>query len=526
MVPAHGTSRRYHNFVPGRVWIFWILFLIRGSFYSAMLPLWEGWDEYAHFAWLQHWNDRGTLPVAADRVSREIDESMRLAPLPRELRWMGPPYLTHDQWWALSDAERAARVAGLVAIPPAWGHEPAVALGKPMVFYEAQQPPLYYWIAGAAMRPMGQWPLSERVLLIRLLGVLFTSLAIPFTFLAARQCGHVAATVCHAEGAETRGDRREEIWAVGCAALLAVAPGLAIDSARVANDGLAIGLAAAFLWLMTRHRLQWLPVGIVLGAGMLAKASLLVLAPVLTILWIRREWKKTAFALAVGIAIGGWWYARNVVSGLPLTGWQESVPLGPLVASALHLIRNGGWLSGAQTVAKSFTWFGAWSFMTLRTWMYVALEGCAFAGMIAGIAFHGRRLQVPLVFVGCFALAIAGGAAAYNAVHGIPGIPGWYLWPAGGAMAILIAGGLGRFTAVFVAMLAAADLFGAAARMMPYYSGLAPWNHGSVMQLPEAAARLHVSLWMTAAWVLATVAIPVWVAADAWLVQGRANTRM
>jgi hypothetical protein len=75
----------YHNFLPARIWIFWALFLVRGTFYSAMLPMWEGWDEYAHFAWIQHWNDQGTLPRTTDSISREIDESMRLAPLPWEL---------------------------------------------------------------------------------------------------------------------------------------------------------------------------------------------------------------------------------------------------------------------------------------------------------------------------------------------------------------------------------------------------------------------------------------------------------
>jgi hypothetical protein len=41
-LPKNQASRRYHSFLPARIWIFWILFLVRGTFYSAMLPLWEG----------------------------------------------------------------------------------------------------------------------------------------------------------------------------------------------------------------------------------------------------------------------------------------------------------------------------------------------------------------------------------------------------------------------------------------------------------------------------------------------------
>ena len=32
----------------------WLCFLARGVFYCVSLPLWEGFDEYAHFARVQH----------------------------------------------------------------------------------------------------------------------------------------------------------------------------------------------------------------------------------------------------------------------------------------------------------------------------------------------------------------------------------------------------------------------------------------------------------------------------------------
>jgi len=46
------VPRRYHSFLPARIWILRVLFLIRGTFCSAMLPTWEGWDGYDHFAWI------------------------------------------------------------------------------------------------------------------------------------------------------------------------------------------------------------------------------------------------------------------------------------------------------------------------------------------------------------------------------------------------------------------------------------------------------------------------------------------
>ncbi len=497
---------RASGFPSAVIWLIWALFLLRGGFYATMLPLWEGWDEYAHFAWLQHWNDHGALPRASDHVSREIDESMRLTPLPRELRWIGAPYLIHDDWWALSAPERDERRRQLTALSPALAHQPAGDTnGRPLVFYEAQQPPLYYWLAAPLVRLADSAPLADRVLLIRLFGVFLASLAIPFTYLAAR-------------AVFPGGSAASATW---CPALLAVAPGLAIDSARVANDTLSIALAAAFLWLLTRPKLHWLPTGLIIGAAILTKASMLALAPALVIVWFRSP-RPLVKALALGFVIGGWWYLRNLSLGLPLTGWQESVPLAVLAASAIRLIRTGRWLGGAQTIAKSFTWFGAWSFMTLRVWMYLLLEVTAVGGMLAAVRARGTRLRAPVAVTASFLAAIAIGSAAYDAVHGIPGIPGWYLWPAAGAMAILITAGLGRLSILFAALLAVADLFGAGARMMPYYAGLAAWNHGSIGDFAEAAARLHVPLLLAAGWVLSTLAIPAVIASSGNVNQDRA----
>jgi hypothetical protein len=259
-----------------------------------------------------------------------------------------------------------------------------------------------------------QLAIHDRVLLIRLFSVLLASLSIPFTFLAA--WGGALGS-----------------FAVYVAGPLAVAPGLVIDAAHVANDGLALGVAAIFLWLMTREKTSWNAAGTVLGAAILAKASLLVLAPVLIVLWCPRP-KQMGLALTLGFAIGGWWYARNVLTGMPLTGWQESVPLTQIAASAVALFHHGGWINEAYTIAKSFTWFGAWSFITLRTWMYMVLEVLAFTGMLAG--FRKQGLRAPRTVTVTFTIAIIGGAAAYYAVHNVAGIPGWYLWPSGGAMAL------------------------------------------------------------------------------------------
>src|ERR1700760_3836516 len=94
---ASRRTIREHHFAA----LLWALFLVRGLFFCFALPLWEGWDEYAHFGFVQFVANGGVLPRFDTAFSREVDQSMRLAPLPYELRWMGPPYLIWSEFHAL-----------------------------------------------------------------------------------------------------------------------------------------------------------------------------------------------------------------------------------------------------------------------------------------------------------------------------------------------------------------------------------------------------------------------------------------
>ena len=463
----------------------WALFLVRGAFYCQMLPLWEGWDEYAHFAWIQHWNATGRLPVQTDSISREIDESMRLAPLPKELDWIGPPYLTHSQWWALPEASRVARIQKLDSLPPSLAKLPSQ---RPQAFYEAQQAPLYYWLIAPAIRLARDWNIADRVLLARLLSMLLASTAIPLTWLAARLL-------------------LPEPLALFCLALIAVAPGFAIDTSRVANDAAAIPLVALLFLLLVR-RCHWAKVGAVLGACLLAKAYLLVLIPAVlshTLLQAREEWKNTARALGLAVVLSGWWYARNLALGYTLSGWQEHASPAELAQALVHV----NWLSAAYVIAKSFTWFGAWSFLTLKSWMYVVTNLTALTGFCIAAFRHRRNPGIALFVLFWFSLALAYGVMVNHVVHHLDNVPGWYLWAISPLLATIVASGLGRWLAALVTVLAGLDIYGASALLLPYYAGLVERNHAAANVFIAAMARLELPAAWGIAWIAATFAIPL-----------------
>ena len=439
-----------------------------------MLPLWEGWDEYAHFAWLEHWNEKGTLPRYDTPVSREIEASLELTPLTEELKWLGPEHFTYAQWWALAPPERAGRTGRLANLRGEWrGFAPKGSL----VFYEAQQPPLYYWLAAIPERLASGWPLRERVVLVRLLSLLLASAVIPL--------GWWAALSVVGEGG-----------AAMCAALLAVAPGLAIDVSRVANDGLAIAVAAFILVALVRRWPGWI-LGLALGAGLLSKAYLLSLIP--AVIWLRRKHALVPVALALGVA--GWWYARNLALGYAVSGWLDRADPMALVAAVVHV----NWLSALNITAKSFVWFGAWSFLTLKSWAYTLLELVSGLGFVSAV--RRPRLSAVWAMAGFHLVAMSYGVLVYFGAHKIGNLPGWYLWPMAAPLALLLAAGLGRRTAVLIALLGIADVYGAAALMVPYYAGFVSRNRADASRVFEGLARLHVPAWLAVAWLSATAAV-------------------
>jgi hypothetical protein len=101
----------------------WICFLFRGWFYASLFPLWEGYDEFAHFGVVRATVAKGLLLVPRDQPGpRDVEESLKLAPIPWEVRgWeVLRSSLTEDDYWKLPPEERRAREARLRNMPPAW----------------------------------------------------------------------------------------------------------------------------------------------------------------------------------------------------------------------------------------------------------------------------------------------------------------------------------------------------------------------------------------------------------------------
>jgi hypothetical protein len=160
------------------------VFVVRGVFYSTALPVWEGYDEPFHFAFVQYLVTSHRLPISTTLVSREIQTSLHLLPLPWTLQKhrYANPILTHGAFWRLDAQQREHLQRQFRQIPREWAGEPAT---EPIRNYEAQQPPLYYVLFSLPLRGMGSLELPSRVWLLRVLSILVASLLVPLGYLVA-----------------------------------------------------------------------------------------------------------------------------------------------------------------------------------------------------------------------------------------------------------------------------------------------------------------------------------------------------
>ncbi len=434
-----------------------------------MLPLWEGYDEFSHFGVVRAVAGGILLPPRDQMGPRDVEESLKLAPVPWEVRgWeVFHTSLTEEAYWKLPPEERRTREARLRSLPLSWERQDSAG---GVSAYEAYQPPLYYWLMAPALHALQGAGLLGQVMALRWIGVALTSLAIPLTFAIA-----FTLTQC-------------ELTALGCSAVLAVMPELASNVARISNEPLAILLFTLLVWLGLRI-LQREPevrsaamLGGVLGLGLLTKAYFLTAVPAVVLLLVykyRRAWAPLLTAAAMPVALAGWWYARNLATTGTLSGLAEPVMLQHTGTGAmLSAIPRIPWGHATDVILTTHLYFCGWSSLTVRSWMYhvfFALAALAAVGLAAQLRRPGLWLW-PAAVYGFFWLGQLYNVVLQYMSKGLAGSMGWYMYAVVAAEVTLCAVAYGRWRVpalrVGTALFGLLDLYGMHWLAIPYYTGI------------------------------------------------------
>ena len=466
----------------------WLAFLVRGAFYVNLLPLWEGFDEWSHYAVVQNLASSGAfLPDRHASISREVQESLSLIP------WQpGLPdaKARHDAYWQLPGEQRAIRERQLTSLPPELAVQPAA--GGPKV-YEAQQAPLDYWLMLPVYRRVAAWPLLSRVWALRFAALLIASSLVPVGFWIARRTA----------GAE---------FAVAIMAVVVAQPQLMITVTHISNDVLAVAmgtlLCAALLYLRQSPR-SWLSaflLGIALGLSLLTKAYFLAVVPaILLAAWFWAGPRQLLTVTSSAAVLSAWWYIRNLVTTHSISG--EQVDLGGLGSrlSFTQAMQQMNWWKAADVVFLSHVWLGNWSFLVVRSWMYrtFAVIACAAAlGLVLRLVLRSKYRPELLAFLalyGSFLFALAYHSVRNFQTTSFTGTLGHYLFPLVVPEAIFLTIGLGTLLparlaaavpAFLIACLSALEFFGVHCYLMGYYSGLTSYApNGNLPALTLGAVR-------------------------------------
>lgn len=470
-------------------------FFLRAAFYAVSYPVWEGYDEWSHYAVVERMALRHEVLVQRDGpVSPRIADSLKLAPVPWQLKSAAPPAVTEDAFWRLSQAEREARQRTFETLPAQVAIEDREESFRA---YEALQPPLYYWLMAPLLALMHGASLGASIITLRLAGCALATLTIPLVYKLARTTFDSVPI------------------SLGCAAIAALMPEFSINVARVGNESLAIPLFTSLTWLAAEGYRSGFGVrrsaalGCVLGCGLLAKAYFLTMLPALTVIFFlaclrlklrpRIAVRNAALAFLIAGGIGGWWYIRNVLTTGTVSGLIESVTLRSLsttefLARAMH----ANYASSIDAILLSHLWFGGWSGLTIRSWMYHLFYLLILVAAIGLIRCRFRGFAVISTIYFAFWLGLLCNVALLFVSKGVSTCMGWYLYAAIGAEIVVCWGGLRQIvprrfiswiTTLGVSLFGLLDLYTIHVVSLPYYTGMIAHRvNGSL-------AALHGSDW-------------------------------
>lgn len=487
--------------------LIWVCFVLRGLFYCAVLPVWEGYDEPFHFAYFQQLEADRKIPRPGAPISRQIQQSLHLLPLPWILAQsqLPQPLFSHEQYWNLSPRKRLELQQTLQSMPQDSGKE---AGSENIGNYEAKQMPLYYLLLFPVFHWTASLALPAQVFLLRFVSVLLASLVVPLGYLTARST------------------LRDSALAFSTVVLITALPELFINLSRVGNEGLALVVFSLMLYAAVRtvegpNKFQYfylLAIG--LGLGLLTKGYFLAAFPAffLIALWSWWRWPgerrrivlHAILAIILLAIIAGPWYLRVHAQTGSWSGESYEITLRSM--SKLQLLaqaRHVNWVSGVVSILLSHVWFGAWSFLKFSRAVYLLFGLIIFTALLgmcrAVLAWRKQRclpqlesfdrgkILVLLFFYLFFWLGLAYDTLIIYAASGVSASNGWYMYSLIVAEAILLYVGLAailpshfrrRILPIVIAMFAVLDLAGMHLLLLPYYTGIT--SHISQDRVPLA----------------------------------------
>jgi len=325
-----------------------LIFCFQQASQLAVTPIGEGMDFYGHWSYIMFFQHQGRWPSPGElAVPRSVVELQERMPAPDNTS--GGKY---HQWAGMTPAQREAIKRQLQY------HDKDTQYVS--ANYEAQQPPLYYWLASMIYSPIKNIPLNLQRYILAIVSIIVAALAFPAIYSIFR----------------TLLTRSQSLML-----LLTIAwfPNLMPFLGRVTNDSLAFTLITYAVWTCTRQpqRMRYTVLtGILLVLCFFTKTYALAIAPAFVLIsaldfrgkrFPLLRWKNLAVIIII-LSFGALalFFLNYIITGhiILLTEAMETaaVPLLQKITAVFSI--SPVWFFGGLT--RGFLWCGYWSFVSPR----------------------------------------------------------------------------------------------------------------------------------------------------------------
>lgn len=471
--------------------------LLTGLSFCALLPPFEGFDEAAHYSYVQQIAETGTWPRSVDPASADIDDYLQSAPSPLgTYLFPAGPY----SFSSFFKSSAATVHAGANAIHGDRDPNRSWRAGT-RKNYEGQHPPLYYSLVAPLWLMSKGWSVYAQLVMLRAVSYLFA------------WCGLVIATVSIAYNFTASQSAR--LTALGPALWPALFPMWFPEMARLGNDSLVLLLLALALVAMRKafspdgKVFHFALLGATCGLALLAKATTLPFAAALGVFLIWRTWAERHDATALRmwatrlcvlcsaiLAVAGWWYVRNLYLFGGIAGSSDTTALAQQGGLLKGLKENFALMPsifGVTRDVQSFLWTGTGTFVHPQRVFEIPLN-ILLAAAIGGWIYQQAKAKglaaidaISVLTLLMFIIALLIHMLVFIALLGafLPGA--WYLHSLAPLLAPLVLRGLaetwGRARVVVSALIIYPTLF------LPYATLLVLFYFAGCFDEPADVAR-------------------------------------
>lgn len=323
--------------------------------YSSLLPMFEGFDETFHYAFVQSLSTHRSLPVLGrDTVSEEIWQALQLQPVSHYIQASTGAPMNFSDYFRMTREQRVDMRRRLESLPSGEKYQAHSGL----LNYEVNQPPIAYAVAAIPDSLMSGLSMTWRVFAIRLLLSITSAVLI---YIGMRMLGTALSSP----------------WWLAASFCVFCSQMLYATICHVCNDSLAVPAMIFFIWSAVRalqhpSRKTFAILAVMLSVALLTKVYFIFEVPLALALVAWHLWARKATLAdvelfgAILMVITGPWLGRNAALYHNLTGTADKAAgFGP--SQLLDSLARLPWRDSITYMATSSIWTGNNSFTTFSS---------------------------------------------------------------------------------------------------------------------------------------------------------------